>query len=106
MLMVRLLHLPRRCSCVSLPDCAIGSTPGPEPGGRSSSLRLAAIDPMRSNRFLHQNLVDHRMEQRSLRGSRIDHVIVVFNGSARQPAKLEVGVRLSPITPRVGGATG
>lgn len=41
-LRVRLLHLPR------VPDGAIGSTPGSEPGDRGSSPRSAAIDPMRS----------------------------------------------------------
>ena len=33
------------------------------------------------------------------------NVIVVFNGTARQPAKLEVGVQVSPVTPHAGDGT-
>ena len=126
-LMVRLHHLPRQQSSVlspqssaravdrrlttddwSLPDCAKGSTPGSEPGGRSSSLRLAAIDPMRRVRVLHMDPVwwRHRRTQGSLDGLTDRSCDRRVNGSARQPATLEVGVRISPITPRVGGANG
>ena len=50
-----------------MPSGVTGSTPGSEPGGRSSSLRTAAKTRGRS-----------------------------VNCAAHQPAKLEVGVRISP----------
>lgn len=100
-LMVRLHHLP------PLPDGATGSTPGSEPGGRSSNLRLAAVDPMRSMGVLRWTrswcwyTAGRKAHASGFSDRSCDRCV---NGSARQPATLEVGVRISPITPRVGGA--